>query len=79
MMTVEIKINGTVIGLLQIVNTSDQNKKLEYIYDVEAYLPADDGSRGKIVTCMVAHDRGEGAVALVRKSLNQIWYNTKKE
>ena len=77
MLTLEIKINGMVISLMNMHNEGYTDipgvvNLSECIYSVEAYIPADNGKPGKLIHAQVIHKREDGALVLVQKAVDQV-------
>jgi hypothetical protein len=71
MLTLEIKINGIMIGFAKLLNTGAEVKK-ETLYSLEAYIPDDGYKEEKFIKTSVGHKRDDGAIILVQKAINQI-------
>ena len=68
MLTGEVRVNGTLIGFLYIVNRGTLNRKGKTLYSVEYYEPR----TGKIKRCKVTHFPPEGALVLLRKAISSV-------
>jgi hypothetical protein len=68
MLSVEIRVNGLLLGLLYLKNTTEVNSKLESKYLYEYYEP----EKSSLLKGNLYHSRDKGAKALVRKALSII-------
>lgn len=71
MLTTEIKVNGIIIGVLSIYNTGVKHEK-GTMYQIEAYVPSDDGIGGRIIEAGCIHNRDDGAIILVQKAIDSV-------
>lgn len=68
MLTVEVKVNGGLIGFLYIVNRGTLDGRGTVLYSVEYYEPG----TGKVRSCEVTHFPHEGALVLLEKAISEV-------
>ena len=73
MLTVDLKINGDLIGHMYIVNVSHLLEDSEYEYTIY------DVAGRKCTTDFIEHKRSEGAWELVQRIINREKKKTKKK
>jgi hypothetical protein len=71
MLSVEVKINGSIISLMNVVNVRGDSEVCEYEYQMVRF-PASGRGEPSIRTGKVFHKRSDGAEALVGNILETL-------